>query len=420
MSAKPGSIEVANLWKRFRSDRKRALIAEQATRVIGRLRGDHLTGWRWGLRDISFSVDPGEAVGIVGVNGSGKTTLLRLLSGVMFPYAGLVRAKGRIGAIIEIRAGIHPDLTGRENIAIYGTLLGLSRKTVNQRFDDIVQFAELEGAIDRQIKFYSTGMLMRLGFAVSAFLEPDILLVDEILAVGDASFQQRCLERMSTVLAQGTTLMFVSHDLAAVEATCNRVLWLDRGRLAGDGPGRKVLDDYRAAIEQVAEYTSPEGHGLRLIEVEVSGAKGDWPRTQEPLEIRAIIDGTSGERSSNLILGVSQGPAAPIFVLRHDLESRSSKTEVRCTISRLPLPRGRYYVWLGVYRAGEEILPWHPVAHFDVEGKELSAVPGSIVRLSPVHVEAAWELSSTNGAKPTQRAKPGPRKTKPARRGSRA
>lgn len=407
-----GSIEVTNLWKRFRSDRKSALIAEQTRRFAARLRGDSQTGWRWGLQDINFKVEPGEAIGIVGVNGSGKTTLLRLLSGVMAPYAGRVSTAGRIGAIIEIRAGIHPDLTGRENIAIYGTLLGLSRKTVNQRFDDIVQFAELDEAIDRQIKFYSTGMLMRLGFAVSAFLEPSVLLVDEILAVGDASFQQRCLERMSAVLAQGTTLMFVSHDLASVEATCNRVLWLDRGRLAGDGPSRKVLGDYRSAIEQVAEYLSPEARIVRVIEVEVSGLNGDWPRTQESLEIRAVLEGTSEVRSSNVVIGVSQGPAAPIFVLRQGLELRSGKAEVRCTISRLPLPRGRYYLWLGVYRGGKEVLPWHPVAHFDVVGKSLDATPGSIVRLSPVHVEAEWQLSSANGGKRAPRAKPSGRSRK--------
>ena len=412
MSANSGSIEVTNLWKRFRADRKRALIAEQSARLVARMRGDHQTGWRWGLQDINFKVEPGEAIGIVGVNGSGKTTLLRLLSGVMAPYAGRVSTAGRIGAIIEIRAGIHPDLTGRENIAIYGTLLGLSRKTVNQRFDDIVQFAELEEAIDRQIKFYSTGMLMRLGFAVSAFLEPDILLVDEILAVGDASFQQRCLERMSAVLAQGTTLMFVSHDLAAVEATCSRIIWLDRGRLAGDGPGREVLDDYRSAIEQVAEYSSPESRVVRVIEVDVSGAKGDWPRTQEPLEIRAVLEGTSEVRFSNLVIGVSQGPAAPIFVLRQGLELRAGKAEIRCTISRLPLPRGHYYVWLGVYRGGKEVMPWHPVAHFDVVGKELDGVPNSIVRLSPVHVEAAWHVSSGNGAKRIPQPKPSGRSRK--------
>ena len=212
-----GSIAASHLWKRFRADKRHRVLREQVAKVSDRLRGRR-RGWRWALRDVDLHVEPGEAVGLMGPNGSGKSTLLKILTRVMYPYAGRLEVSGRVGALIEVRAGIHPQLTGRENAFLYGSLLGLNRRQVQQRFDEIVAFAQLEDAIDRQTKFYSSGMQMRLGFSVAAFLEPDILLVDEILAVGDSSFQQRCLERMSAALAEGVSLVFVSHDLAAIEA----------------------------------------------------------------------------------------------------------------------------------------------------------------------------------------------------------
>ena len=170
----------------------------------------------------------------MGANGAGKSTLLKLMARVMYQTAGQVDIAGRVGALIDIRAGMAPLLTGRENIYFTGTLMGLKRKEIARRFDEIVEFAGLESAVDRQVKHYSWGMQMRLGFGVAAYLEPDVLLVDEVLAVGDATFQQRCLERMRYVLNQGTTLVFVSHDLPAIEATCTNAMWLDEGL----GPGR--------------------------------------------------------------------------------------------------------------------------------------------------------------------------------------
>ncbi len=196
--------------------------------------------------------EPGDATGIVGNNGSGKSTFLKILAGVMDQYAGRVEVAGRIGALIEVRGGIHPELTGRENVYLYGTLLGLKRADIVRQFDEIVAFGELEGAIDRQVKFYSSGMGMRLGFSVAAFLEPDVLLVDEVLAVGDASFQQRCLAKMRDVLNNGTSLVFVSHDLASVEAICNRGIWMQNGVVQADAPVAETLSYYRQAIEQVA------------------------------------------------------------------------------------------------------------------------------------------------------------------------
>jgi ABC-type polysaccharide/polyol phosphate transport system ATPase subunit len=396
-----GTIEATQIWKRFRADVKGALIKNQLRRLKARLRGQN-PGWTWALRDINFSVKPGESVGVVGANGSGKTTLLRILSQVMYPYAGRLEVAGRVGALIEVRAGLHPDLTGRENIFVYGTLLGLTRKAVAKRFDQIVEFAELTDAVDRQLKHFSSGMQMRLGFAVAAFLDPAILMVDEILAVGDAAFQQRCLERMREVQAEGATLLFVSHDLATVEATCARTIWLNRGVLEADGRTPDVLALYRRSVEEFATAASPKGGEFEVLEAQVSDGAGGFPRTQDPMEVRLVLsrdpEKTRGEDPAvQVVLGVTEGPATPIFVIRHSADLSSGVAEIRCTIPKLPLPRGRYYVWIAVWRRVGNPLAWHPVARFDVDGPELDWTPRSIVRLAPVHVDAVWNVAPTNG-----------------------
>ena len=387
-----GTIVAEHLWKRFRADRRRSRIRDEVERARARLRGEADRGWRWALRDVSFNVAPGESVGLVGVNGSGKSTLLKILSRVMYPYAGTLDVRGRVGALIEVSSGIHPELTGRENAYLFGSLLGLPRQRVADRFDEIVAFAEVGNAIDRQVKFYSSGMKMRLGFAVAAFLEPDVLLVDEVLAVGDASFQQRCLDRMRTVLSQGTTLVFVSHDLAAVEATCARGIWIEAGTVQTDGEIGETLSAYRRFIEESVEAPAMVAGMVRLVKVEVSGEEGGPVRSQAPLEIRTVLEADKA-RSGALHLGISEGPATPIFHVRRDLSMRAGQqVEVRCSIARLPLPRGRFYVWLGMFEKGNEVLPWQPAAQFEVEGPYLDRPPQAIVRLAPVHVEATWEL----------------------------
>jgi ABC-type polysaccharide/polyol phosphate transport system ATPase subunit len=388
-----GRIAADRVWKRFRADRRRMLLRDELQRLGARLRGGG-TGWRWALRDVTFNAEPGASIGLIGANGSGKTTLLKILSQVMYPYAGRVDVTGRVGALIEVRQGIHPDLTGRENVYITGSLLGLRRREVAERFDEIVEFAELEDAIDRQVKFYSSGMQMRLGFAVAAFLEPDVLLVDEALAVGDAAFQQKCLERMRSVLAQGTTLVFVSHDFAAVEATCTRGIWLRQGAVEEDGPIREVLGSYRRSIEEAAEAAFSVTGLVRLLKAEVAGPRDGPPATDGTLDVRLVIE-SQEPRSGRVFLGVSEGPATPIFVLRRDGQLAAGETEVRCSMVGLPLPRGRYYLWVGVFDApGGELLAWHPATHFDVTGPDLDEVPLGIARLAPVHVRASWEVDA--------------------------
>jgi ABC-type polysaccharide/polyol phosphate transport system ATPase subunit len=363
--------------------------------------------WQWALRDITLDLEPGDAVGLVGNNGSGKSTLLKILGRVMYPYAGSVHVAGRIGALIEVRAGIQPDLTGRENIAVYGTLLGLNRREVQSRFDAIVDFAELEFAVDRQVKFYSSGMQVRLGFAVAAYLEPDVLLVDEVLAVGDASFQQRCLERMRVVLNQGTTLIFVSHDLASVQAVSNRGMWLNQGVVVAEGPVNDVLSAYRAGIEETAEALEATTHGpLRKVAVEIDNPDGAGPLTQQPLDIHLRFECESNV-VARLYLGISEGTADPIFVSRFRASLHHGVTEARCSMPRLPLPKGRYFVWLLAQddRSYTEFLGWQPIGSFDVFGPNLDDVPKGVVRRAPIHIDVDWTASVLEGANAIERPK---------------
>jgi ABC-type polysaccharide/polyol phosphate transport system ATPase subunit len=387
-----GSVVASSIWKRFRADRHRKRLVDQAARLRQMRRVSAEDRYRWALRDVDLHVEPGGSVALVGLNGSGKSTLLKLLTRVMYPYAGSIEVRGRVGALVEVRAGIHPDLTGRENVFLYGSLLGLSRKAVAQRFDEIVAFAELDEAVDRQVKFYSSGMHMRLGFSVAAFLEPDVLLVDEVLSVGDSAFQQRCLDRMRLVLEQGTTLVFVSHDLPAVEATCARGVWLDRGTVALEGEIRDVLSAYRNSIEQAAEATPRLDGPIRVLKCAAAGEEGAQPRTQEPLLIELRL-GLEQEQSGNLVIGISEGQATPIFLLRRALAMQAGDVDVHCRIEHLPLPRGRYFLWFGVLdRKSGDLVPWHPAASFDVAGSDLDKAPRGIVRLSPVHVACDWTV----------------------------
>jgi ABC-type polysaccharide/polyol phosphate transport system ATPase subunit len=392
-----GTIEAAEVWKRFRSDDRPSYLQDQLSRLGDRVRGRARPSYRWALTDVNVRAAPGESWGVVGANGAGKSTLLKILSRVMYPTAGQVHVTGRVGALIEVRAGISPLLTGRENIFLTGSLMGLKRRQVAERFDEIVEFSELQEAVDRQVKYYSSGMQMRLGFGVAAFLQPDVLLVDEVLAVGDATFQQRCLDRIRTVLSEGATLMFVSHDLAAVEATCANGVWVHNGRAEAMGPIREVLARYRAAVEGEAAGSRPKIAGLiKVHDVEVTGPDGGLPKTGAPLRVKLTLESDQSYRSW-VYLGVSEGAATPIFLINPGRETmlEPGRTQVECEIPSLPLPSGRYYVWGGIYKDwtnGTELISWQPMARFDAYGPELDAAPRAVVRLSPLHVESEWDI----------------------------
>jgi ABC-type polysaccharide/polyol phosphate transport system ATPase subunit len=245
------------------------------------------------LEEVSFEVAAGEAFGLIGGNGSGKSTLLKVVAGILRPTRGTVLVDGRVAALIELGAGFHPEISGRENIFINGAVLGLSRRQVEERFDDIVAFSGLADFIHEPVKNYSSGMYVRLGFAVAVHTDPDVLLVDEVLAVGDEAFAHRCLRRIQELLAQGKTLLFVSHSLELVETLCDRVLWLDRGRQRMVGEPRRVVDAYRQEVARAeGEEHRKEASANEAALSDASGEPLRWgSREAEISSVRLLRGG---------------------------------------------------------------------------------------------------------------------------------
>jgi lipopolysaccharide transport system ATP-binding protein len=235
----------------------------------------------WALRDVGFDVHPGEVVGIVGRNGAGKSTLLKILSRVTEPTEGRIELYGRVGSLLEVGTGFHPELTGRENIYLNGAVLGMKKAEIVRQFDEIVAFSEIGKFIDTPVKWYSSGMYMRLAFAVAAHLEPEVLIVDEVLAVGDAAFQRKCIGKMNSVARKGRTVLFVTHNMTAIQGLCSRVVWLNGGRMVADGPSGEVVASYlKASFSALAEQvwddpmTAPGNETVRLHSVRVRPTDG--------------------------------------------------------------------------------------------------------------------------------------------------
>ena len=271
---KPGRIVVDRVSQRFRvSERPYRTLKDIVVR-----RGRGLTTDVWALRDVTVSVEPGEALGLVGRNGSGKTTLLRLISGLFRPTSGHVSAGGRIGSLLELGAGFHPDFTGRENVYLNGSIHGLTRSRVRQLMDEIVVFAELEHAIDLPVRTYSSGMYMRLGFAVASHIQADVLLLDEVFAVGDEDFQRKCFGKIREFKGRGGTIVFVSHDAQAVERLCDRAVLLRRGEVVFNGETRQAIAEYRRLL---AGERSPD---------ELSGGLREWGSGEARIVSARLLD----------------------------------------------------------------------------------------------------------------------------------
>jgi lipopolysaccharide transport system ATP-binding protein len=279
------AIKVEHVSKKFCRYLKRSMlygIHDIGRNLLGmstkpdKLRKDEF----WAVDDVSFEVHRGETLGIIGPNGSGKSTILKLLNGIFMPDKGKIEINGRVGALIEIGAGFHPLLTGRENIYVNGAILGMSKEEIDDKFDDIIEFADIGDFLDTPIKFYSSGMFVRLGFAVAVHCEPDILLVDEVLAVGDMAFQTKCFKKMHEFVREEKTIVFISHSMPAVQGMCKRTLWLNRGKIRAEGETRVVVALYsdemnkRAGVETHTQGAfipvSREGSGeIRIVNVEV-------------------------------------------------------------------------------------------------------------------------------------------------------
>jgi len=251
------AIEVSSLWKSFQVPHERVVTVKQA--ALNFIRGRSGAETFWALREVSFTLGKGEALGLIGRNGSGKSTLLSCLAGIYRPTRGTVRTQGRVAALLALGAGFHEELSGRDNIFLNASLYGLRNRDIARRLPQIVEFADLGDFIDAPVKTYSTGMYSRLGFAIAVHLDPDILLLDEILAVGDRAFQRKCMEKMAEFLRADKTIIFVSHVLGQVVNMCQRAIWLDSGRVVLDGGSVEVVAAYEGQMGEIPEILQP-GH----------------------------------------------------------------------------------------------------------------------------------------------------------------
>jgi ABC-type polysaccharide/polyol phosphate transport system ATPase subunit len=310
----------------------------------------------WALKDVNLRVQAGESVGLIGANGAGKTTLLKLLAGISRPTRGQVRARGRVAALLNVGAGFHPELSGRQNVDLNGVILGLSRREVRERYDAIVEFAGLEAFMDTPVKHYSAGMYARLAFSVAAHVDPDVLLVDEVLSVGDAAFQDASLRRMLAFREAGAAVIFVSHNMAAVELMCQRAVWLERGEVRATGPTPAVVHAYLDALDQEPEEQVAAGGNLTAERVEVLDAHGRPAEIipgDEPFSVRI-----SGQAHRDLVEPVFvvtlRGDYGPLFAGNMHIDGNwpdrlpAGPFTVDCAFGSPRLRPGRYRVELKV------------------------------------------------------------------------
>jgi ABC-type polysaccharide/polyol phosphate transport system ATPase subunit len=356
---RPGEIAVERASRQFKVYPHESRRLKDAIVARGRSRPAQVTA----LQDVSFRVEPGSAVGLVGRNGSGKTTLLRLLSGIIKPTSGSVDVGGRVGSLLELGAGFHPDLSGRENVFLNGSIHGLKRVYVREQLDEIVAFAGLEEFIDLPVRTYSSGMYMRLGFAIAAHIDADVLLLDEVFAVGDEQFQRKCFGKIFEFKQRGGTIVFVSHDAAAVERLCDRAVLLRNGSVEFDGPTHDAIVRYRQLLAGEVD-PAERGAGLkewgsgeaRLEGIELVGPEGE-PRTQflagERFALRLRIQAEHPLPPPRLSLEVRDSSGLLVSgsgVSARDLgwDERTTTLVTRFDVDQLPLADGRFHVRLGL------------------------------------------------------------------------
>ena len=360
---RPGSIDIERASRRFRVYPQQVRTLKELLVARRRSRGTDV----WALRNVSLEVAPGEALGLIGRNGSGKTTLLRLIAGIIKPTSGSVAVEGRVGSLLELGAGFHPEFTGRENVYLNGAILGLKRETIRRHMEEIVAFAELERFIDVPVRTYSSGMYMRLGFAIAAHLDVDVLLLDEVFAVGDEEFQRKCFGKIFEFKQRGGTIVFVSHDAAAVDRLCGRAVLLRDGELGFDGPTREAITQYHRLLAEdrdpdergagLREYGSGE---LRIAECRVVGPGGEERRQfspGEPLSVHVRIE--SREDVPPPILSWELRDEAGLVLAAGSVETEhigwsgeSNEQRFRFDVERLPLGDGRFRLRLELADAG--------------------------------------------------------------------
>lgn len=403
---------------RFESVSKKFILHHERARsfqelALGLFRRNHRSREEfWALRDVSFTVEPGETVGIIGPNGAGKSTVLKLISRILEPTSGRIDVRGRVSGLLELGAGFHPDLTGRENVYLNGSILGLSRAEIRRKLDDIIGFAELERFIDVPVKHYSSGMYVRLGFSVAVHTDPEILLVDEVLAVGDAAFQRKCLERIDALRQEGVTILFVSHSPDAVRALCSRALWLHEGRLVADGAAEAVvaryLDHTWAAGDRQVGAGMLTGQGddhrwgsgrVRIVGVRLldgTGREKQNFRTGEPLVVEMRY--RASERVERPVFGLAihrsdgvhiTGPNTQFAGL--DLPYIEGEGIITYTVPSLPLLEGLYLLSVSSHN-------WEDTEMFDYHDRLYAfwVLPSGGERYGLVAIGGRWK---TDGRK---------------------
>jgi lipopolysaccharide transport system ATP-binding protein len=337
----------------------------------------------WALRDVSFQVQQGRVLGIIGRNGAGKSTLLKILSRITDPTGGRAEVFGRVGSLLEVGTGFHPDLTGRENVYLNGSILGMGRRYIDRRFDEIVDFAGVERFIDTPVKRYSSGMYLRLAFAVAAHLEPEVLVVDEVLAVGDAEFQRKCLGKIGEVARAGRTVLFVSHNMAAVSALCSEVALLEGGRLARHGPVHDVVEEYFQQLNTLEavplrERRDRAGDGsARLVALAITpvGSSGAI-RCTSRLQVTVEYESDQPLRYPRILAGVYGASDVGIFLLDSDAvggvsSSLPARGTLTCTTGPINVTPGRCVVNLALWQNGGMADHVASAGQFDVEAEDV-------------------------------------------------
>ena len=358
MGETSNAITVEGLGKKFR------LMQDRNWTLKATLLAGHRTRYEefWALRDVSFEIPTGETFGIVGGNGSGKSTLLKVLAGILRADEGSAIARGRLSALLELGAGFHPELTGRENVYLNGSILGFTSREIRNLFDDIVEFAELEQFIDEPVRNYSSGMYMRLGFSVAIHVEPEILLVDEILAVGDLTFQKRCLDRFARLRDEGRTIVVVSHDLDMIGRLCDSSVWINKGELASVGSSSSVLEDFISHDENSDVNVSDQSYQLRLKPddlvksldlVDINGHSMSSTASGQPALIRVRYDADKAGEPVTVALGLYRADGTHVSSINSGAATSAGTDvgviEVDYEMSSLPVQSGTYEISIALH-----------------------------------------------------------------------
>ena len=405
------AIKISGLGKRYtigaseeRYDTLRDRIAAAASRPFRRLAPGGLGASTtiWALRDVTHEIRRGEVVGVIGGNGAGKSTLLKILSRITTPTEGEVEIHGRVGSLLEVGTGFHPDLTGRENIFLNGAILGMRKAEIERKFDDIVRFAEVDEFIDTPVKHYSSGMYVRLGFAVAAQMEPEILIVDEVLAVGDIHFQRKCLGKLDDVARSGRTVLFVSHNMAAIQRLCTSALLLQHGKLIRVGNVRSTVAAYLGGEARggfAAAARSGDAQILSADLEDVSGAPLENPACGEPIVCRIRFALPQRSPGVRIGIGVLSCDGVPIFTTNtadagFPCPSGPGDFEARVTIPANTLLAGDFHLALCLWNPGAILDLQEPALSFSVDAGRSPLYVENATRKGYVHVDCAWSVTS--------------------------